>query len=203
MSVRGSGPHILFYSNKCNWCKAFLEELKQTPLTSQFKYVCCDPSPTRPKLPSYLKEVPTIVIQGDPEPKATSEAFNWLSIEKMKLETEANRNRGGGSGQQGQQDSEFDAWNPLEHTSFSKGMAYSFNDSDTTTGGSGGLKIPGAFQMLGGNAASGERNANDFPGAGQIQQNRQKSKKEELFDKQMEQYERERNMGIPQARPRT
>ncbi len=199
MSVRGNGPHVLFYSNKCNWCKAFIEELKQTPFVNQFKYVCCDPSPSRGKLPSFLKEVPTIVIAGDPEPKVTNEAFNWLSFEKMKVNNSKQKTTNS-SDPTPESSGEPDAWNPLEFTSFSKGLGYSFNDSDTSTAGSGGFMIPGAFQFLGGNSSTGVRNANDIPG--KPQQGRQKSKKEEMYDKQLEQYKRDREEGMPQARPR-
>jgi hypothetical protein len=190
MSVKGNGPNICFYSNRCNWSKAFLQELAQSPFKNQFKYVCVDASPTRPKLPSFLKEVPTIVVEGDNEPKVSSEAFNWLSQEKMKV---GKSNKEGPS--PGEEEPE--GWNSMENMSFAKGFGYSFNDSDTNTNGSGGERIPGAFQFLNGGSSSGVRNANDFPGGSDKGKNR--SKKEELFDKQMEQYQKERNQGLPQG----
>jgi len=193
MSIKGNGPNICFYSNKCNWSKAFLTELAASPFKSEFKFVCVDPSPSRPKLPSFLKEVPTILVAGDPEPKASSEAFNWLSLEKVKVTgkqptssiAEANEPAG---------------YNMTENMSFAKGIGYSFNDSETNTEGSGGSLLPGTFEFLGGASGAGVRNANDFPGG--ASQGRSRSKKEELFDKQMEQYQRDRNQGVPNKQGR-
>jgi hypothetical protein len=145
-----------------------------------------------------LKEVPTIVISGDSEPKVSSEAFNWLSLEKVKA------GGGGGGGHEAAPEAnsqnEPEGWNSMENTSFAKGFGYSFNDSDTSTNGAGGERIPGAFQFLGGAAATGIRNANDFPGG--AEKGRSRSKKEELFDKQFEQYQAERNQGVPNKAPR-
>jgi len=192
MSVKGNGPNICFYSNKCNWSKAFLTELSASPFKSEFKYVCVDPSPSRPKLPSFLKEVPTILVAGDPEPKASSEAFNWLSLEKVKITgkqpttsiaPEANEPAG---------------YNMTENMSFAKGIGYSFSDSETSTSGSGGALIPGTFEFLGGAAGTGAHSQGP-PG---VSQGRSRSKKEEMFDKQMEQYQRDRNQGVPNKQGR-
>ena len=76
--------HICFYSNRCKWSKAFLQELAQTPWKGDFRFVCADPSPTRPKLPDWLKSVPTIVISGEPEPRVGADVMNWLYEKKMK-----------------------------------------------------------------------------------------------------------------------
>jgi hypothetical protein len=78
------GPiHICFYSNRCKWSEAFISDLKQTPYIQDFKFICVDPSPTRPQLPTWLKKVPTLVIQGQPEPLVDAEVMNWLSMKRL------------------------------------------------------------------------------------------------------------------------
>jgi hypothetical protein len=197
--------HICFYSNSCKWSKAFLEELAQTPYKKEFRYVCIDPSPNRPSLPSFLNpkvnskaSVPCILITGEPEPRFGSDVMNWLYEKRMKetakqASTQANSPDGAPGG-------EPMGWNSMEHVSFAKGFGYSFNDSDTTNDGNGGLRLPGAFSLLNGQAATGERTANEFPGGSQ--QGRSKTKKEELFDKQMEAYQRAREEGMPKVAAR-
>jgi hypothetical protein len=61
------------------------------------------------------------------------------------------------------------------------------------------MSIPGAFGFLNGANAAGDRSSQDF-NPGKSEQGRNKSKKEELFDKQMEEYQRSRDAGMPQRR---
>ena len=181
--------HICFYSNKCQWSKAFITELSQTPFKKDFKFMCVDP-PIQFTLPKWLKKVPTLVIQGEEEPRVDGEVMNWLYEMKMKQEP-TNMNSS--------QSNDIDGWNSMEHSSFSKGVGYSFNDSDTSTQGNGGQSIPGSFAFLNGGSAMGDKSSQEFyPGKGE--QGRTKSKKEELFDKQMEEYQRSREVGMPEAR---
>jgi hypothetical protein len=71
---------------------------------------------------------------------------------------------------------------------------YSFLDSDGATAGNGGTRIQHSFEFL-----------NGAPGAAGVRQgtttitnhNANRSKKEELFDAQMEAYQRERAAGMP------
>jgi hypothetical protein len=181
--MQQQGKHLCFYSNKCPWSKAFLTELKTTPWLDQFSFVCVDPSPNRPKLPAWLQKVPSLMIQGENQPRTDADVMNWLS--EMKL-------RSSGSSPSGLQamGGEPEAWISSEHTSFAKGFGYSFSDSDTSTNGMGGNTIPGAFAFLGGGAA---------PSAGQpsMMDVKQKSKKEQMFDAQMEEYKRNRDLGLP------
>jgi len=53
---------------------------------------------------------------------------------------------------------------------------------------------------LHGNAAPGDRSEANINAGNEY--GRRKSKKEELFDKQMEMYQKERNSGTPQGPPR-
>ena len=84
--------HICFYSNRCEWSKAFIEEISKTKYHQEFRFICVDPSANRPQLPSWLKQIPTLVISGEPEPRTNSEVMNWLYERKM---------RDGGNTQQG------------------------------------------------------------------------------------------------------
>ncbi len=202
-------PNVCFYSNRCQWCKAFITELAQTPWVRQFRFVCVDPGPSRPQLPSWLKKVPTIVIAGEAEPRTDSEVMNWLYEKKMK---EGGGDSGGGGGRGSGKgggpaaaDGEPSAFNVMENTSFAKGFSYSGLNVDTSSQGNGGESIPGAFAFLRGAANPGDRAGQEFPGAAQPGAGggggQRRSKKEELFDKQMEAYQRERERGMPPAGP--
>jgi hypothetical protein len=194
--MSGRPIHICYYSNKCQWSKAFINEIANTPWKSQFHYVCVDPSSTRPALPTWLKKVPTLILQGDPEPKTDSDVMNWLYEKKLKsneaMRSEGHQGPAPGAG------GDPDAWNTLEQANFSKGgFTYSGLNVDTSTQGTGGLSMPGAFSFLNGNSATGDRSSDV---SGPPEMGRKKSKKEELFDKQMEAYQRDRDDGVPKKR---
>lgn len=188
------------------WSKAFIQELSKTRWKSEFRFICVDPGPTRPQLPGWLKKVPTIVIAGESDPRTDSDVMNWIYEKKLK--------EGGGSGGSGGGDGpaaanggggEPEAFSMMENTSFARGFGYSGINTDTSSQGDGGLTIPGAFSFLNGASAPGDRSGNDMGGGGLqavVQSTSRRSKKEELFDKQMEQYQRERENGMPMARPR-
>ena len=165
-------------------------ELNQTPWKKQFRFICADQRENRPK---WLKMVPTLVISGEPEPRTEADVMNWLYEKKMR---EGNAQQSGHQGPVPGMGGDPDAFNMLEQASFAKGFSYSGLDVDTTSTGDGGLSMPGAFSFLNGAAAPGDRTQNAFPG-GAAPSGRGKSKKEELFDKQMEAYQRERENGMP------
>ena len=76
--------HTLFYSTKCRFCQAFLEELMATPFAAEFKFFCVDPSPTRGALPQWLKSVPSVIIVGESEPRiGPGPVNNWLFERKL------------------------------------------------------------------------------------------------------------------------
>jgi len=75
--------HVCFYSKKCPYSKAFLEELARTPYSSEFQFMCVDPAPNRPRLPTWLKGVPTLVIDGEADPLTDEKVFNWLSLRRI------------------------------------------------------------------------------------------------------------------------
>jgi hypothetical protein len=194
--MSGRPPHICYYSNRCNWSKAFITEISNTPWKGQFTYVCVDPSPTRMPLPSWLKKVPTLILAGEPEPRTDSDVMNWLYEKKMK-DGEQQKPSGGHQGPPPGAGGEPDAWNTMEQGSFTKGnFSYSGIDVDTTAQGTGGTTMPGAFSFLNGAAAPGDRTQNNMSGP---EMGRKKSRKEELFDKQLEAYQRDRETGVRRA----
>lgn len=187
--------HVCFYSNKCQWSKAFLTELSATSWKTQFKYVCVDPGPDRPPLPKWLKKVPTIVIAGEGEPRTDSDVMNWLYEKKMK-----EGSKGPGAAAAAATDPM--AFNVAEQVNFGKGFSYSGLDADTSATGTGGMTMPGAFSFLDGAASGGDRLSQDVGAPAAAQASNRRSKKEELFDKQMEAYQRDRDMGIQKGAAR-
>jgi hypothetical protein len=76
--------HTLYYSKRCRFCQAFLEELARTPYTREFLLVCVDPAPERPPLPRWLKSVPSMVVVGESEPRVgPGPVNNWLAERKI------------------------------------------------------------------------------------------------------------------------
>jgi hypothetical protein len=188
--------HLCFYSNKCEWSRTFITEISNTPYKTEFNYICVDPSPNRPQLPGWLKKVPTLVIRGESEPRVDSEVMNWL-FERRLRDGAAHKPAGkagqGAAAAGGAGAEDPDAFNTLEMGGMGTDT-YSFLDSDGATGGNGGARIQHNFAFL-----------NDAGGAGARQSatvmtshNDKRSKKEELFDAQMEAYQRERAQGMPQ-----
>jgi len=181
--------HQCFYSNKDKWSKAFLEELAKTPWVGHFDFICVDPvSGTRPPLPNWLKQVPTLYIQGDQTPiKVDTDVMNWLYEKKMK----EGQKKGIADGPQ--------SWLSTEMSGFGD-TNYSFLDSDTSTAGNGGSTIPGNFEFLNGGSGPGDRQSQSSLSS--VSANSGKTKKEVMFDNQMEMYKQQRDLGIPQGVPR-
>jgi len=188
-----SATNLCYYSNKCQWSKAFVTELSKTPWKNEFRFICVDPSPSRPALPGWLKKVPAIVIPGESEPRTDSDVMNWLYEKKMKEGAGTNNQQGAAPAGAGAAEPE--AFSVMEQVSFAKGFSYSGLDVDTSSQGMGGSTMPGAFSFLGGAAAEGDRASQGLTTAPANSQRR--SKKEEMFDKQMEAYQRDRESGMP------
>ena len=194
--------NICFYSNKCDWSKAFLKEIAQMPLKTTFTYICIDKDQNgrRPNLPEWLKKVPTLVIKGDPEPiKTDAEVMNWLYMEKMKTSAGGGGSGGGGGGSGGGSGGPLTGAEPEPwvNNEMSSGLkdAYSFIDDN-----SGGF-LSRSFDLLSG---PGTRTGSEIPGGGGGGggSSEAKTKKEQLFDNQMESYMKNREMGMPQQKPR-
>lgn len=63
----------------------FLEELSKTPFAREFRFICVDPdaSGRRPPLPPYVKAVPTLKIDGEPDARTDTQVMNWLSERRV------------------------------------------------------------------------------------------------------------------------
>lgn len=181
--------HICFYSNRCEWSKAFITEISQTPYHKDFRFICVDPSPNRPQLPSWLKQTPTLVISGEPEPRTNSEVMNWFYERKMK--------DGGGSAS-GASAGAAPALDPEPYLDMEMGGgfgdSYSFLGEDTSAEGNGGTKMKHNFTYLNGQDSMGTREASSFQ---TTNTNQKRSKKEEMFDQQYEQMMKSRDSGMP------
>jgi hypothetical protein len=185
--------HICFYSNRCEWSKAFIEEISKTQYHKHFRFICVDPSPQRPALPSWLKQIPTLVISGEPEPRINSDVLNWLYEQKMK-DGDGNGN-GNGDGKNSL--SEPEAYLDSEMGGF--GDTYSFIGADTSAQGNGGLSMKHNFTYLQGQDSVGTREASSFQ---TTNTNQKRNKKEELLDQQLDAYKTSREKGMPQRQTR-
>jgi hypothetical protein len=189
--------HICFYSNKCKWSHAFLTELAAVPFKSEFRFICVDPSPNRAPLPSWLKKVPTLVIRGESEPRTDGEVMNWLYERKMKDTGGRGGGGGGGSGPGGGDSvNEPEPFTGIEMGAGGSDM-YAFLDmteDELSVQGNGGSRIQHSYAFLNGGAAPGTRQGSQIT---MTDHNSKRSKKEELLDKQMEQYMRARDASGP------
>lgn len=188
--------HICFYSNRCEWSKAFIEEISKTQYHKEFRFICVDPSPSRPQLPSWLKQTPTLVVSGEPEPRTNSEVMNWLYERKMR--DGGGTSSGGSGGAAGgagmSMMAEPEPYMAME-MSGGYGDSYSFLGVDTSAQGDGGMSMKHNFTYLNGFDSVSTREASSFQ---TTSSNQKRSKKEELLDQQMEQYMKSRDTGIPQ-----
>jgi hypothetical protein len=190
--------HICFYSNRCDWSKAFVEEISTTPYARDFRFICVDPGPNRPALPSWLKQTPTLVISGEPEPRTNSEVMNWLYETKMKDGSRAKAATSGasGSGASGSGPSAIGEPEPYLDTEMGGGFgdSYSFLGVDTSAQGNGGMSMMHNFTSLQGNDSVSTREASSFQ---TTNSNQKRNKKEEMLDQQMEMYMKSRDDGVP------
>ncbi len=153
----------------------------------------------RAELPRFLKKVPTIVVK---EPDGSSntlegeDCVNWLFTRKMQ-EQSASRAAPAASvpSQAMAQAAEVMEFNQIELGGGRE--MYSFIDEEAT-GGNGSARILKNYDYIGGPpmiSAQGQM----MPPAALAPK---KSKKEEMFDAQFEAFQRDREAGMPKARPR-
>ena len=199
--------HICFISKRCAWSKAFLEELSKTPYRKEFNVIVYEDNP-RSKLPAWLEKTPTLVIRGEKEPRTDAEVMNWLYERKLREPSQQQQQQG--SSQQPKKGGdpasslEPEAWSSSEfgvglYSSSGTDSSYSFINSDTNTGGNGGSTLPGSFSFLNGQAATGQRSVDLYPGGAGGEK---KTKREQMFDSQMEEYMKYRDQGMPKGPPR-
>lgn len=221
------GPiHICFYSNRCKWSEAFLKELSKTSYKQDFKFICVDESPTRPPLPPWLKKVPTLVIQGQPEPLVDAEVMNWLFIKKQ-MEGSRNpgqppnqpqyqgRNGGGGGGGGGggvlgrPQPAgnlgpgggggigEPEPFSIMDNSATITSEIYSYLDQDTSAQGNGGQYASDRNNNFSYLQGYGTKEGSQMGGMDMIASVGQKSRKEALFDQQLQAYQDQRLKSVP------
>lgn len=93
-----SGPsprNLCFFSARCRFCQNFLEELAKTPYSKEFRFISVDPQGSqRPQLPPYVKAVPTLMIEGEREPRTDSAVMNWLSERRLRDKSAPSTNEG-------------------------------------------------------------------------------------------------------------
>lgn len=167
------------------WSKAFLEEIARTPYTSLFRFICVDPSPNRPPLPDWLKQTPTLVIQGEPEPLIDNEVMNWLSLKKRMDEgKQGNGGKGGPIEPEAYLDNEMGGF----------GDQYSFYGDQAATMAE---SMTHSYTLLNGQNSIGSREAASMNYTGGSGDNGKISKKEDAFNKHMEHYLKTRDAGMP------
>lgn len=170
--------HLCFYSTRCEWSKKFVEAIKGTPYLNDFKFICVDPSPSRPALPSWLKQTPTLVIQGEKEPRTNNDVMNWIYEQKI-------QEKGGKPA-----NDELGSFLDMKMGNH-MGDSYSFIDDNTDSES----MMMHNFTYLNGRESNGPNES--FP-MNQQQPVRKVSKKEELFNSQLDQYKASRDVGMPQ-----
>lgn len=187
-----NSKNLCFYSNKDPWSKAFLEELRGTPWVAEFSFVCVDPSANRPALPKWLKQVPTLVINGEKEPiKTDTEVMNWLYERKMRSRPAAAQPPPASAASAAPAEPE--SWVGGEMSGYAD-SGYSFIDADTSTAGNGGASMPGSFAFLGGGAAPGDRQSQESASS-KVPMTR----KEKQFEDQLNLYKQQRDVGMKQG----
>jgi len=96
--------NLCFFSARCRFSQNFLEELAKTPYSKEFRFISVDPqvpNGPRPQLPAYVKAVPTLMIDGERDPRTDSQVMNWLSERRLKdtsSSSSASRSSGLGGG---------------------------------------------------------------------------------------------------------
>jgi len=176
------------------WSKAFIEEISHTPYHTDFRFICVDPSPHRPALPAWLKQIPTLVIRGESKPRTDNEVMNWLYEQRLRGGAKEKGAASGGSAAAAQEtdpepylDSEMGG---------GYGDSYAFLGDDTSAQGNGGTSMRHNFTYLNGQDAVGTKEASHFQSTGSSTHKR--SNKEEMLDQQYEQFMKAREQGMPQ-----
>lgn len=187
--------HICFYSSRCQWSKAFLEEISKTNYHSEFRFICVDPSPNRPPLPSWLKQTPTLVISGNPQPLTDSEVMNWLYERKMK---DGAGNKGGNGGNYAANAGPME---PEAYVDMEMGGGYSDSyallDDNMTAEGDGGTRMRHNFTYLNGqDAVSAHELSNNYPSPAATAK---VSKKHEMMEQRLEAFKSNRDRDLPKG----
>jgi len=132
----------------------------------------------------WLKKTPTLIVKGEDEPRTDANVMNWLAEKQLMSRPDS------GAAGVAAANSEPEPWIGGEMGgSLTKGFSFIGGEEDAPKGD---------FAFLNGNNSVASKTASDMPGGGLGARAQSKSKKEELFDKQMEQFMRDRQSGMPQ-----
>lgn len=206
--MSGSQKNMCFYSPNCKWSIRFLEALRQTPYKGMFHFLNVNDQQVREKF-RWLKKVPTLVVVGEQEPRTDESVMNWLFEQKLRdgqknpppPYTGAGRGNNSVPGQNANVagNAEPEAWVASEMSGNTRIQYTSMDDSDVYT-------KTGNYEIFDVNApqnlpqGQGTRTGSMITNTIGSIQNR--SRNEELFDKQMESYLKNRDTGVnrPPAR---
>ena len=195
--------YICYYSNRCKFCEHFLKELATMPLKTQFHFICVDPSTSRPAIPQSITQVPALILKGEPTPLLGNDAINWLATAKLQMAPSR------GPGGTKPPNPEGMPEEPEAYFASEMGGGYSsaftyINNQFEEMGGT-----IGNFEYLGGGGAGVSTNMGGAmlgPGGISNQQtglsdqgSKKVSAKEQLLQKQMDEYMARRDSGIPQV----
>lgn len=167
--------YILFYSNRCNHCENFINQLNKNHIRNDFDFICIDNN--YQNIPPTIKSVPTVILKESNNILIGKSIFNWLN--EM---TNQNNNQN----QQQQQVGEPMAWHGNE-MGCSYSDNYSFLDSDVSAQGSGGSLIAHNFSFISDNA----QNNTQFP-----QNNQTEHKEKDELTKNMERMMAQRDQEV-------
>lgn len=164
---------ILFYSNYCNYCKQFNDNLnKYQDIKNKLHLFCIDNN--REKVPTIIKSVPSILTK-EKKILTGKDVFNWFEQ------------------QQQHQQKEID--DPLAWHNNEMGSAfsdhYSFLEADTAAEGLGGNSIAHSFSFLNSNL-----NSNISNGGINTPQEKNNNQKD-ILTKRMESLMEKRDSELP------
>jgi uncharacterized membrane protein YgcG len=212
-------PHLCFYSEKCNFSRSFIEELKKTPYISEFKFFCVDPDASGKRLAivdkgrveKWLNAVPTLIVDGEEAPRVDAEVFNWLSERKLRDGVKQGPSGDASSGEPAAYGNE------LASNKWSD--SYSFFGEQFDVGKGQGIDpIPRAFAQLqegggfgsampighggsssssGSSGSSGRGGRGGSGSSGTAGQSQQRTKKEQAMDSAFENFQKQRDNEFP------
>lgn len=201
MSAGNPKTYLCYYSNKCKFSEYFLKELATMQIKTQFHFICVDPSATRPVIPSMVTQVPALIIKGEPAPLLGNDAINWLAT--MKLQTNPSQGPGGvrPPNPQGVPE-EPEAYFANEMGGrYSSAFTYINNQLEEVGGTIGNFEY-----LAGGGAGMSTTMSNNMISQQTTnlsdQGGKKTSAKEQLLQKQMDEYMARRDSGIPQVAKR-
>lgn len=203
--MSGGQKNICFYSPNCKWSIRFLEALRQTPYKGMFNFMNVNDPQVREKF-RWLKKVPTLVVAGEQEPRTDESVMNWLFEQKLR---DGQKNPppaySGNNAVPGQNpivagNTEPEAWIASEMSGSTRIQYTSTDDNDGIYTKTGNYELFDINAPQNNPQGVGTKTGSIITNTIGSIQNR--SRNEELFDKQMETYLKGRDTGVsrPPAR---